>query len=1208
MLLVLAFWSLPNISSAMPLGTLLFRTSNNGQAYGYNTDKLLKIENSILKDIYTGHVAIYIGKEKGIDYIVEALPGGIRKVPAKYFINESSGEKLIGAKIPHNLTEVQREKVIKLASNLAESGLAYDFNFTKQKGPKSGEWICVGLTEKIYESANIANPQNISRLEYNVNNYAINITPDGFDNISIYNQKGDCFSKIKEYSKIDRETKTALPAPEVFGFNAGLEQNGERYFFFPQTQFFQPGLDDVKVDIQLSNNFNSEEIRGKTPILSLLSRWTFINNPISAIKQLGQKIGVGSKKIITKAKEKLLAITTRIKEMFNNNDNVIVMSQDNNINPGLLEDDNSSSTKSISQTANKKSTVKKTTTKKATTKKTLVKNTTTKKNIDKKTTIPSTTTKATIPKTTLNNNLSSLSLAQPLGVTSAVKVSSPVHSPILVSSSKTTINPTSNNNLASNNQVPSTIINQNSNSLRANSVNNSNISNDSINTNQQNSVIDQAVNPAEKAMLKILISAIFTTGTDDIIELYNPNNEAIDLASGYRLEKAKTASDPSIMIRLGNIDDGDYPGGTVIAAKSYYSITSINASSEIKNQAQAIAKRDDFSFNSADYTVYLGKDAISSDTDMDILDKLGYGPEAKYFEGLAPAPEITDYYFLRRKVKINSTVSSMSFGGSDYNKSECYDSDDNSKDFLLISTLTNTNEVVDNTATAENYLQNNQNSTTEQNTVANNTAQNEVNTNSNSIVVNNDSGSVATNIVTNSDINSNNSITNTDVTASSNTNNNSGTNTEFVSNSNNSDLIDETSQSLTQYYGLESPDLAYIWHFDECGGDILDNALSTKAQLIKGSNTWEVGKWGCALKQYYKYSALKTNLPTALNDGTFSVSLSYKFLADNSRFYLSLNNNSDQPIIKISFFPYYTDFVGALGSYRENGFTLPYDNKWHQLILAVSNEGRYFALYNDGRELLKKNLDKPVSNIDSFEIKGDNNYNLIDEIGLWQSAITKEMASVLYKSNLPLYPALVPSESESASLLHYWDFSDQNSDLAQDRVGSNNINFVLGSEKVYGKNDLALRINKGNEVLRTSFLQPITNSSISLDFWWRNSAYPEEGRGKINLETTSGQNLGLVLSMFHPIVVIDGQEINLSTAFLPKDDRWHHVVIVYNSTQHQFYLYIDGSEKIKQDVVWSNPGIISLNISNENFFYDLDEIGVWRGALTKEEIIDLFQY
>ncbi|MCF7860586.1 hypothetical protein K9M09_03105, partial [Patescibacteria group bacterium] len=78
---------------ALEPGTLLYRTSSNGEMYGYSSKELIREKNGIMTNIYPGHVAIYIGEEDGVDYVVEALSGGIVKTPAQYFINESLGEE-----------------------------------------------------------------------------------------------------------------------------------------------------------------------------------------------------------------------------------------------------------------------------------------------------------------------------------------------------------------------------------------------------------------------------------------------------------------------------------------------------------------------------------------------------------------------------------------------------------------------------------------------------------------------------------------------------------------------------------------------------------------------------------------------------------------------------------------------------------------------------------------------------------------------------------------------------------------------------------------------------------------------------------------------------------------------------------------------------------------------------------------------------------
>jgi hypothetical protein len=86
----------------------------------------------------------------------------------------------------------------------------------------------------------------------------------------------------------------------------------------------------------------------------------------------------------------------------------------------------------------------------------------------------------------------------------------------------------------------------------------------------------------------VVISEIQAHGDsedDDWIELYNPTTEAIELAAGnYRIERAKTATDPDIVMRIGEAGDGTYPGGTTIPAHGFYLIVRDDASQALRNK------------------------------------------------------------------------------------------------------------------------------------------------------------------------------------------------------------------------------------------------------------------------------------------------------------------------------------------------------------------------------------------------------------------------------------------------------------------------------------------------------------------------------------------------------------------------------------------------------------------------------------------------
>ena len=174
------------------------------------------------------------------------------------------------------------------------------------------------------------------------------------------------------------------------------------------------------------------------------------------------------------------------------------------------------------------------------------------------------------------------------------------------------------------------------------------------------------------------IQAYNESDKDDWIELYNPTSQSIDLAAGgYRIEKTVTATNPSIVMVIGDLGDGSYPGGTIIPTHGFYLIVHDEANQSLKDKADAIGNRSEFTWTGTGYTLYLGTAAITSDDDPDIVDKVGFGSGATYYE-TAPAPEIPNGESLQRKV--NATINeSTSYGPA-------WDTNNNSADFFIQTT------------------------------------------------------------------------------------------------------------------------------------------------------------------------------------------------------------------------------------------------------------------------------------------------------------------------------------------------------------------------------------------------------------------------------------------------------------------------------------------------------------------------------------------
>lgn len=630
----------PNKSSALSPGALLYRTSGGGMMYGYSSRELLGIKNGILQHIYPGHVGMYIGQENGVHYVVEALAGGIVKTRAEYFVNEAAGEKLLGAKIPKEADFNTRLKAVKIAKALAEKNPGYDFSFQKQKGPNNGDWTCVGLVEKIYESAGILNPNNLDSLVYDSDYYQIDITPDGFDNTSFINDEGDCFSKKREFSKIAAKRNLVLPAPEKLGFNAGRLYKGERYIFIPYTQYLQSSLKNERVDIKISSSFKDSDIRGKTPSVSLLLKWTLVNNPLSSIRAVADNAISGVRKYANKIfgkNDNSLSLDSfdlieddPILANLNNSNKVMVSkadesSKDKQDSPSVSKNNNDVTFKEDNLSEPSGSLLE--------SKIAPGENVKIKKDENKP---------AKVESKPSGNNLKVKKDETQSEINILVKNDAPIlknenkASPVLVKKQDVV-----ENKKESVTKKPST---PSAASLK--------LANSKIKIGTKP---DEAFSPGEenrpsekRGTPSAYISKVYSTGMNDFIELYNPNDFDFDLAeAGFRIEKSKTADNPSIVMRIGNESDGIYPKGTVIKAKSYYLIVRDGANPYFLGLADAIGKRKEFGWTGNAYTLYLGKGAISSSDDADILDALGFGA-ATYYQGSKPALEIADNYYLNR--------------------------------------------------------------------------------------------------------------------------------------------------------------------------------------------------------------------------------------------------------------------------------------------------------------------------------------------------------------------------------------------------------------------------------------------------------------------------------------------------------------------------------------------------------------------------------
>ncbi|MFA5155704.1 MAG: LamG-like jellyroll fold domain-containing protein [Patescibacteria group bacterium] len=1267
---VISLACLPLLCRAMPPGTLLYRTSAGGRLFGYNSPDLLAVEQGIIKDVYAGHAAIYIGRLDGVDYVVEAAAGGIVKTPAKYFVNRADNETFLGARLPREASPVQQAKAVALAKSLADRQLAYDFDFREQKGPDSGDWTCVGLLEKIYESADIPNPNNLAALEYDPAYYAVDITSDGYDNSSIANADGDCFSRTKEFSKIARRPDLLVPAPELIGYDLGREYGGERYIFLPYTQFLQASLEPVAADIELATSFSSPAIRGSLNVKALALRWSLINNPLSSLRSIAASVKTAALKAAAGAKTLAQNLGQKI------------FGSDSGTELALIEQDLSKASSAAAKKTTASAAAKaggaaasRVKVNKAGAGQGASQNNGIKPAADEQVSVPAATD----------------STAPPPAASSAAKTSN------VASSKKTIVSVAS--------QVPPEISKQSP--TTAQSGNNTAAPvyyPPVIYTTVASPAVAASAAAPEAGPRLALINAVYATGNNDWLELFNPGDQDFDLAAaGYRLEKTKTAEDPGLLMRLGNTSDGAYPGGTTIKARDTYLIARATADDFYLSRADAIATRDDFSWTGQGYTLYLGTSAISSSLDSDIIDALGFGT-ATYFLGDAPAPELADYYFLQRQ-------SNSEDNGSDFHLVPAPDPAAIAARAALLasstaatasSTASSSEETATSTAPEETAT-----STPESDPPAEPaglavfnriyaTGDNDwvelinptdydldlaagdyrlektvtaddpgllmrlgdpadgqypggtiIKAHDTYLIVRDEAGAYykdqADAIATRDEFTwsgSGYTLYLGGGPISSSTDSNiidavgfGGDATYFLGsrpareitdnyfldrvafdNDNYTDFIltpsadpaivwtpdppvETDSYLFVPPVPIVSAGLDQLWHFDEC----------------YGTGEWAVGRWDCARAVGATTGELSWPLAPAADLNSFSFSFYYrKDFLDYPRLKFSLSNEEADAVNLILEAGLIT-VEGLPNSEWRYYLDTKLDADWHQATLVINQAADYWAVFIDGREVIRESFLAHLPAMTRLTASGDGNALLIDELAIWRRPLPAAEILADYLAAAPYSPLATRPGQSAARLVHFWDFSEDEGSLAADSAGNAVLN-VDPSAWVGRRHDNYAIRTIYKKVFTAELDPPLASRDLSLAFWWRNGVYPLDGHADIYLggEGADQDKLFALLSNYFRLGYwFNGRYGVLAEGlnkYVPYDDAWHHFALVYDSYRYQLTFYVDGEEQASQPQIWlrDTDRLSRLQLTSDSDGAELDELRLYEGALSPAQVRDLY--
>ncbi|WP_375767372.1 lamin tail domain-containing protein [Archangium gephyra] len=170
-----------------------------------------------------------------------------------------------------------------------------------------------------------------------------------------------------------------------------------------------------------------------------------------------------------------------------------------------------------------------------------------------------------------------------------------------------------------------------------------------------------------------------TAATDEFIELYNPTSSPVDL-NGWTVQyKSATGTTYSGTVTISSTTA---PRGTIIQPKGYFLLAGANYSGSAVAAADVSYTFDASASTTAGGHVRIGPGLVGTDVnDPKTVDKLGWGTGNSPEGTAAPAhPAVGGS--LERKAVSTSTSATMAVGGTDANRGNGYDSDNNSTDFV----------------------------------------------------------------------------------------------------------------------------------------------------------------------------------------------------------------------------------------------------------------------------------------------------------------------------------------------------------------------------------------------------------------------------------------------------------------------------------------------------------------------------------------------
>ena len=305
-------------------------------------------------------------------------------------------------------------------------------------------------------------------------------------------------------------------------------------------------------------------------------------------------------------------------------------------------------------------------------------------------------------------------------------------------------------------------------------------------------------------------------------------------------------------------------------------------------------------------------------------------------------------------------------------------------------------------------------------------------------------------------------------------------------------------------------------------------------------------------------------------------------------------------------------FYGHGGS--EDYYTgINLDTNWHFYIITY--DGSYVDTYIDGSATPTTHQARTLATTSTKLYIGtrvDIGYywhGIIDEVGVWDRALTSSEVSELYNSgNGKTYfdGQFIDSPDLREEIVSYYKFDETSGTTAADSVGSNTMN-LHSVDHTTGKIGEGLSINADadNMTPTTAFNQ----TNISFSFWYYYGGVSSGGWNSLIVRDGGSYHHCLINASSHEIGFYNSGFY--SSGYSLTIGNWYHIVVVKEGTNEK--IYVNNDLKLNSSSSFNNSSYnasVFLNYKSSGGTQGargtFDELGIWNRALSASEVNDLY--